>query len=241
MKVLLPLASELHAENDLVRLRRVYTSGTRVSLALSLLIGGTLIVLARPILTIWVGPDYADSSVLVTILTLASFLAAAQWPAGAVLQGMARHRLMAATALGAGLANLALSIALVGPLGVTGVALGTLIPAAVEFFIIVPFTLRLLGLRFTTAISEVLLPAVVPTALMALALYTLQRVMQPAALVPLLIVAGLGAGVFGLAYLGLSASAVERSTYLSLASDAFHSVRSRLSRAHRPLPADDGR
>jgi O-antigen/teichoic acid export membrane protein len=238
MKVLLPLASELHAENDLARLRQVYLSGTRVTIAVALLIGGMLMVLARPILTVWVGPDYASSGVLVTLLTLASLLAAAQWPAGAVLQGMARHRLLAFTALGTGLANLALSIGLIRPFGVTGVAFGTLIPAAVEFFIIVPFTLRLLGLRPATAVTEALLPAVVPAGLMAVTLYGLQRVAQPTSLLPLLVIAGLGAGVFAVAYLGLSASSAERKAYRGLASDVLSSAWARLARVSRALPAD---
>jgi O-antigen/teichoic acid export membrane protein len=240
MKVLLPLASELHAENDLERLRRVFVTGTRVTLALALLIGGTLIVLARPILTVWVGPAYADAGILVTILTTASFLAAAQWPAGAVLQGMARHRLLAATALGSGLANLALSIALVGPFGVTGVALGTLIPAAAEFAIILPYTLRRLNLSASAAVGQILLPAVGPTLLMGLVLYGLRLAVRPAALLPLLVVAGAGAGTFGLAYLAFCASPAERATYRDL---AWGGLRAILERRHvRPAqPADDPR
>jgi O-antigen/teichoic acid export membrane protein len=238
MKVLLPLASELHAQNDLARLRQVYTSGTRVTLALSLGIGGTLIVLARPILTVWVGPEYASAGGLVAILTLASFLAAALWPAGAVLQGVGRHRLLAATSLGAGLANLALSIVLVRPFGVTGVALGTLIPAVVEFFIIVPFTMRLLRVSAATAVAEVLAPIVGPTALMVLVLYGLRQVFQPAALLPLLIIAVAGMAVFAVAYLGLGASAAERGTYRDLAYGAFRFARARLNRAD--LPNDRG-
>jgi O-antigen/teichoic acid export membrane protein len=241
MKVLLPLASELHAENDLVRLRRVYLGGTRVTLGLSLLIGGTLIALARPILTVWVGPAYADSSGLVVILTLASFLAAAQWPAGAVLQGMARHRLLGATALASGVANLALSIALVRPFGVTGVALGTLIPATLEFLVIVPFTLRLLGLSARAAVAQVLLPVVGPTTLMMLALYALQRLIVPATLLPLLFVAGAGAAVFGLAYLAFCATPAERSTYWGLAAGAGRLAWARLSRVRPVQPAEDHR
>ena len=241
MKVLLPLASELHAENDLGRLRRVFLLGTRVTLALALLIGLTLIVLARPILTAWVGPDYASAAGLVAILTTASFLAAAQWPAGAVLQGMARHRVLAATALGSGLANLALSIALVRPLGVTGVALGTLLPALAEFAIILPYTLQRLGLNGRAALAEVFWPALAPAALQAVALYALRQFIQPTGLLPVLAIAGLGAGIFALAYWRLGANAYERATYSGLAVGVLRAWGDWRTRRSRIRPADEPR
>src|SRR5262249_50375839 len=126
LRVLVPLASELRADNDQIRLRSVYLTGTRLTLAIFLPFGCTLVILARPILTLWVGADYADYAHLVTILVVASLIDTSQWPGGSVLQGMARHRPLAIISVGTGVTNLALSIVLVRNLGLTGVALGTL-------------------------------------------------------------------------------------------------------------------
>lgn len=213
MKVLLPLASELHAENDTARLRQLYTSGSRLALAISLSIGCILIVFAGPVLALWVGPAYTGAASLVVILTLAGLFAAAQWPAGAVLRGMARHRLLAATSLGSGLANLALSIALIRPLGLAGVALGTLIPNVIETAIILPYTMRIIGVSAAKAVKEIFLPALAPAVLMVLVCVTLRQVLEPSSLPSILIASAIGLASYGIAYLLVGASQAERQAF----------------------------
>jgi Na+-driven multidrug efflux pump len=68
---------------------------------------------------------------LVTILTIASLIDTSQCRRFSAA-GMAKHRRLAIFSIGSGLVNLGLSLALVRPLGVTGVALGTLIPTALS-------------------------------------------------------------------------------------------------------------
>ncbi len=48
LKVLLPLASELHTENDGARLRALYLTSGRLTLALFTPVGGAVLLLARP-------------------------------------------------------------------------------------------------------------------------------------------------------------------------------------------------
>lgn len=218
MKVLLPLASELHAEDDRARLRSLYIAGTRLTLVISLPIGCTLVILARPILTLWVGAEYAGYAHLVAILTLASFMVTSMWPAAAVLQGMARHRVLAATSLSSGLANLALSVTLVHPFGLTGVALGTLVPTMIEYIgIVLPYAQRVIGVSGTEAVREIFVPALLPAVPMTLLLYALQQAFEPASLLTILAVAGMGVVVYIVAYLSIGASQAERQTYRNLA------------------------
>jgi O-antigen/teichoic acid export membrane protein len=216
MKVLLPLASELHAEQELGRLRLLLTAGSRLTLAISLAIGLPLIFLAGPLLTAWVGPEFAGNDHLVALLTAAGILAASQWPAMAVLQGMARHRVLAASSLLAGLANLALSVALVRPLGLTGVALGTLLPTAAEAALfVVPYTLKVTGVRPGEAVRSILLPALLPAAPMAATLYLLGRLVQPESLPAIGLVAAAGLLVYGSLYVAVGAGELERASYRS--------------------------
>jgi O-antigen/teichoic acid export membrane protein len=230
MKVLLPLASELHAGNDLARLRAVYKTGTRLTLGLALALGGTLMVMAQPLLVLWVGPAYASASSIVVILSLASILATCQWPAGAILQGMAQHRLPGFVALGAGLANLALSLALVRPLGLVGVALGTLIPIGLEFLIILPYLMRTIHVGAGEVVKEVFLPALVPVLLMVLVLNALRRILEPTSPAALLAIVSSGLLVYAAGYWFVGASRVERQTYRGLAANAFRVARMRLRR-----------
>jgi O-antigen/teichoic acid export membrane protein len=230
MRVLLPLASELHAENDRARLRLLYTAGTRLTLAISIVICCILILLARPILTLWVGEAYAGAGSLVAILALASFIATSQWPAGAVLQGMARHRVLAVTSLCSGVANLILSVALVRPFGLTGVALGTLIPNLIEFAILLPFAMKVIGVRPGEALKEIFLPALIPALLMVTVLYAMQRAVAPSSILSVGLISGTGTLAYIAGYLSLGANAVERQTFRGAAFGIFRFARTALKR-----------
>jgi O-antigen/teichoic acid export membrane protein len=213
MKVLLPLASQLHAENDHARLRSLYITSTRLTIALFLPVGGALIVLGPPILAAWVGSAYAEYAHLVTILTLASLINISMWPAASILQSMSRHRPLAAMSLGNGLANLVLSVALVHRFGLTGVALGTLIPTAAESLgLVLPYALRVIGVSATEAFKEIFLPAFLPAVPMAVILYVLRQAAEPSSLLSITLVAAAGLSAYAIGYLRVGASHVERQT-----------------------------
>jgi len=231
LKVLLPLASEFHADNDQVRLRSVYITGTRLTLVFFLPVGCTIVILARPILTVWVGAAYADYGHLVIILTLASFLDTIQWPASSVLQGMARHRPLALISVGTGLANLALSIALVPSLGLTGVALGTLFPTTVACLgIVLPYSMRVIGVSKAQVIKEIFLPAMLPVIPTVIVLYVIQHAIEPSSLFSIMVVAGSGVLAYMVGYLGVGANEIERQTCRNFALDTIRLAQSGVKR-----------
>jgi len=212
MKVLAPLASELHAENDLARLRALYIVGSRLTLAIFLPIACTFVVLAGPILTAWVGADYANSAPIVVILVLASLIETSQWPAMALLQGIARHQPLARMWAAAAVANLGLSIALVHSfLGVTGVAIGTLIPTtAVCFGFVLPYAMRTLGVSMQQVVAEVVWPAVQPAIPSVALLWVLRQLLQPTPIVTILLMSMVMLCVYATLYLTMSATGLER-------------------------------
>ena len=213
MKVLMPLASELHAEADMERLRSLYKHSSRLALVLFLPFGIVLTMLAREVLTLWVGPAYAGYDYLVLILTLNGLVLMSQWPAGSLLQGIARHRLLAFTSLGSGLVNVVLSIILVQPFGLTGVALGSLIPTTLECFcFILPFSMRVIGISLLEMVREVFLPGLLPAVPTVIILYLLEQWLAPTSLLLTGVVAGCGVLIYLAGYLSLGASKSERQT-----------------------------
>jgi O-antigen/teichoic acid export membrane protein len=211
MKTLLPLASQLHAEDDFPRLRSLYKVGTRFTLAIVLALSSILFVLAGPIMAVWVGSPYAAYAGLVVILTLANLVATVQWPSMAILQAMTRHRILAISSLGNGLANLALSILLVRPYGLVGVALGTTIPTMIEyFFVILPYSLRVTGIKLREAWLEIFMPALVPALPMLLILYLSKIAFEPTSLLAIMVVSTVGLAVYATVYLSVGASEMER-------------------------------
>lgn len=216
--VILPVASALDHESEPDRLRRLALMGTRLTLVGFLPIGCGLAVLAGPFLSAWVGPAYADDGYLVTILVGAWLIAMSVWPASSVLQAMAKHRPLARYALGAAVLNLGLSIALVKPLGVKGVALGTLVGTAFEVLVfVVPYAMRTIGLSRRDALLEVVVPAFAPAVPALAALYGLREWLDPTSLVAVLAVGAAGGAVYALVYLALCARPEERDAMRRLA------------------------
>jgi O-antigen/teichoic acid export membrane protein len=218
MRVILPLASEFDAGNDQSRLRALYLTSTRLTLAIFLPIGAILTMLAPDILTLWVGEAYAPYSYLVLILTLARFGDIIGWPGGSVLQGMARHRPLAWMSLGAAILNVILSISLAPRLGLLGVALGTLIPTVIVILgFIQPYILRTIGIGLRELLRSVFVPIVLPGVPMLAILYLMDQTLTLTSLLPLLLTAGISFGVYILGYLAWGASEYERGVYRGFA------------------------
>lgn len=218
MRVILPMASQLDAENDQGRLRALYLTSTRLTLAIFLPIGVVLTLLAPNVLTIWVGEAYAPYSYLVFILTLARFIDIIGWPGDSVLQGMARHRPLAWMSLGAALLNLALSIFLAPRMGLLGVALGTLIPTVIVIFgFIQPYILRTIDIGPVELLRSVFVPIALPALPLVAVLYFMNQTLTLTSLLPLLLTAAISFAVYGLGYLAWGASHYEREVYTSFA------------------------
>jgi O-antigen/teichoic acid export membrane protein len=213
-KVLMPLASELQADTDWSRLRELYLTGTRLTLAIFLPIGGALVLLARPLLTVWVGPEFADSAPLVAILTLAGLIDASQKPAASVLQGAARHQRLAAMTAISAVANLALSIMLAYRIGVLGVALGTLIPTVlINLGLIMPYARRKIGVSWKMMLTLSVLPALLPMLPAVLVWLVLLQSLALTSWIEIGLAAAGGGVTYAIGYLLIGASATERQTY----------------------------
>jgi O-antigen/teichoic acid export membrane protein len=212
LSLILPMASGLHANNEQTRLRSLYVVSTRLTLGAFLSFGVSLVILAGPILTIWVGKEYAPYAYLVFILALASFMDIPSWPAGFVLQGMARHRFIAIIALSSGIANLVLSLLLVRYFGITGVALGTLIPTTIfSLGFVMPYAIRVIGVTIREMYKEVILPTFVPIVPAGITAYLLREFFEPSTIIPTLVIAAIGSFIYLAIYLKSSRCKFERS------------------------------
>lgn len=211
IKVLLPVASELQAANEPDRLRALYVHSTRITLALYLPIGCSVTLLSRSILSAWVGPEFAEHGDLVAILAIAGLISTGHWPAGVILQGIARHRWLALSAICAGVANVAISVALIPHLGLAGVALGTLLPTAAECLgFVLPFTMRAVGVGPGAVIREIVLPTFGPAVPTIGVLLAVQRIAEPTGWPELLLAVAAACAVYASVYLACGASRSER-------------------------------
>jgi O-antigen/teichoic acid export membrane protein len=231
LMLLLPMASEIYAKNDLGQLRFLYIVSTRITLAVALPTGLTLIFLAQNILTVWVGVEYASYAYLVVMLTVAAIIDTTQWPAGLVLQGIARHSPLATMSIAAGVANLILSIMLVNYIGLTGVALGTLIPTIVICIgFVAPYAMRIIGVSGQDMFTQILWPALLPALPMSIVMLALREILQPISIFSLLLVAGIGILPYPASYLLMKANEHERTIFFKNMGRIIHQMRLYLKR-----------
>jgi peptidoglycan biosynthesis protein MviN/MurJ (putative lipid II flippase) len=126
---------------------------------------------------------------------------------------MARHRLLAVISIASGLANVVLSIVLVRRLGLTGIALGTLIPTSVEcLLIILPYSTQVIGVSVRALFIDVVLPTLGPAIPMMITLYAIQQTLAPSSLLSIALVGSAGVLIYVIGYLSIGASTVERQT-----------------------------
>ncbi len=229
-KVLMPLASELNAADDQSRLKAVFITGTRLTLAMFCAIGVTLAALAAPALSLWVGPNYAAYAPIVVALVAAGFVELSKYPAADVLQGMARHRPLAIITVVTAIANLALSIYLIPRIGIIGAAIGTLIPAIFEAVLMVlPLALHVVGVPAKTLIRQAILPALLPVIPTIAVLIGLQQVVNLTSWLLLLGAGALGFSIYAGGYLLMGAEPNERRSYMAMLTSSLGKVAARIA------------
>ena len=211
LKAIMPLASELHAADQENTLRRLYIAASRVALGIAVPVAVVMAIIGGHLLTLWVGAAYAEHAPLVAVLGVASLITASHWPAVEILQGMAKHRLVASAWLVMGIANVALSALLLPIFGLIGVALGTLVPTTIGcLFVVMPFANRMLGVSWRAALQEIWMPACIPGIAAAGVLWLLQRgVDSPSAMRVGLWIAATFL-VYGAGYLSMPGASAER-------------------------------
>jgi len=127
-----PVLSRLYGQGDRQKLQNLFSFATKISTCISVLICFGLIAWGKPFIIRWMGPAYTDAYLPLILLSLAVFLDVCQSPSIVLLNSTFHHRSYAYMNLAEGLINLVASLLLARPLGIVGVALGTLIGA---FFI----------------------------------------------------------------------------------------------------------
>ena len=215
VNALSPMIAALHAGQQEDRVRQIAVTGTRYALALALLPAVPLALNADVLLTSWVGSSFAPAGPALAILVTAVALMAPQVVASGVLTYTGRHHATGKLALQAVLVNVIASLLLVRPLGLTGVALGTLTAVLVV-------DIGLAGRQLCSALDMsvkaywrgAIRPALLP-AIPAVAVGVVLRLLVPAAgFAALAVHTAVVAGTFLLAALAWTLGSTERAVVL---------------------------
>jgi len=126
LNVLTPRFSILSADDDLEGAGKLLILSCRWGIGVGSLVGLPVLVLASEILNLWLGAYPSEAVVVTRILVLSGLISIPQMVASSALTMSGHHNFTARAAGLSVVTNLGLSLALVQPLGLTGVALATL-------------------------------------------------------------------------------------------------------------------
>ena len=200
--VLFPVIVDSDTLQQQATLQRVLIEGTRFSLASVLPIALTLVALADPLVHAWLGAQAEAVSGCIPVIQILAFAVAIRvgTATGAMLlKGSGRHKFVAAANLTTAAVNVALSVLLIKPFGLIGVAAGTLVPISITaLFVVFPAACRRVGLPVTRAFAVAVLPALWPAAVAGAALFASRLITSGTFLA-----VGLQAAAGGVLYLAL--------------------------------------
>jgi O-antigen/teichoic acid export membrane protein len=218
--VLFPTIVDTDASEQRVTLQQILLQGTRISLVMVMPIATALLVLSSPLVHAWLGRQadkVAGCIPVLQILAIAVAIRVGNATGNTLLKGAGQHRLVAWVNLGTGVINALLSILLIRRFGLIGVAWGTLVPiAAASFFVLYPAACRRVGIPFRRALTESVLPAVWPAAVMGGFLY-LTRSISSGTLLAVACQAVAGGAVYLALFFGIAISRGDRAYYIAKA------------------------
>lgn len=202
--VLTPAVSALEVQGDYPAIRQMLLNSTRYVLWLILPIQVGLLTLGEPFVAVWMNDaDLARQSYeTLLILSLPLGLAIAQSVSTRILYGTSCLRWFARACMAEAAANLLLSLVLVRPLGIAGVAWGTTIPNVLLNLGLAVYICRFLGVGGGEYLRRSILPPLAPACLLGLFWHLAGGWVALSSWAALAQVGALGlAGYFGLALL----------------------------------------
>jgi O-antigen/teichoic acid export membrane protein len=126
------------------------------------------------------GPQYAEKSyIILAVLLIPQIYSLSQFSTEEVLLGTARHRFFSVVVVVEALCNLILSIILIKPYGILGVAIGTSVPVVIFRVLFSPiFVKRITGYSFWKYLQESLLSPLALAIPIAIAAILLEKFLR---------------------------------------------------------------
>lgn len=144
---IVPDAAQAGTLGDTERLRNLLLHGTRVANGALCAVAVPAAVMAGPLLALWAGPSFRSVAVVTQILIAGLLINNCHLIALPIMVGLGEVRRYAALHAAWALSNVVLSVALIGPFGLRGVALGTALPMVVLEPMYIQAAVRHLGVH----------------------------------------------------------------------------------------------
>jgi len=226
-----PMVAELKGANDERAIRTLLRKATKLNAALTTPLLGGLIWLTADLVESWMGAEFAESVLPMRLLAAAAWVDSAMSISANVLIMTGRQMRMARLTIVSQVFNLVVTLLLVKPLGIGGVALASLMATVLHALVTAIETSRYAHIRIRDAYGPVLTSAI-PLALMFLAMAGCRKALDAVGVESItLFHVGLlqaaGCAVFFAAFYCFGCSAKERAYYLKTAGKLTSRLRKR--------------
>jgi O-antigen/teichoic acid export membrane protein len=134
-----PAMTEMFVHNEMDKLRKTYKRLTFFSVRIAILAGGFIFITNQQFVSLWVGSQYFGGNLLNLVFVLWALLDTVYRGTTAIVYASGDMRNLTIAASAEAILNIAISITLVGPLGLAGVALGTLISKVLTTGFYIPY------------------------------------------------------------------------------------------------------
>lgn len=181
MGLMMPVFSQYEGRNDYRAIRKSLVNSTKISTALAVFIGASIVFYGKPFIERWMGPEFDSSYQVAVILVVPYVVALSQTPSINLLYGISKHHYYAVSNTSEGILNLLLSLILVKSYGIFGVALGTAIGMIIfKIFIQPVYVCRAISL----SLKDYYVDTIVLTALkilvpLAIFFYMVRHILYP--------------------------------------------------------------
>ncbi|MDY6824157.1 MAG: oligosaccharide flippase family protein [Thermodesulfobacteriota bacterium] len=167
--VFMPLFSGLHATSENDKIKKIYLLGSKFVTGLIMPAAIGIILLGGPFLRIWIGPEFAQKGDMIIVFLVIFIGMQALIPFGSrYLTAIGRHGIYARYSPVEALLNLSLSLLLIKPLGIEGVALASAIPAFIFFPVYLRHSCHHLGISVFQYFDKSIVPCAIPTSVMSI-------------------------------------------------------------------------
>ena len=166
-QVFMPLFSEQTALGKEDLIIRIYFLGSKIIVAISVLLGIGVILLGADFIGLWIGEKYAGHATpLIIVLVSFTVLPLLNPFASRYLTAINQHGIFAKLMPISAIMNLSLSLLLINNFGILGVAFGSLIPATLFVPIYLNRCCRHLGIKMRDYIFAAVVPSILPAGIM---------------------------------------------------------------------------
>ncbi len=205
VNVLVPYVAELKGAGDHEAIRRVLIKGTKYSFAPAAMLAVVVGVYAKEGIVLWMGREFETAAPVLVILVLALTSSLAQMTASGVLAMTGLHGFTAYAAFVRSVLNVTISVALVRPLGLNGVALATLISSfAVDGFMVIRKACKTYSLGFFEFCRLTFLPSALPGIVQFIFLAGMKTWFPPTELGAIVVVSFLSVLIYTFAFVAFS-------------------------------------